>query len=75
MSIELWLTHIAAFAVLLIIPGPTIPTVISDSLARPRVPDFGGWNLGTYCQTTCIKTAAQNGTIRVTKRQRPHARL
>jgi threonine/homoserine/homoserine lactone efflux protein len=36
MSIELWLAFIAASAVLLIIPGPTILTVISYSMAHGR---------------------------------------
>jgi threonine/homoserine/homoserine lactone efflux protein len=36
MSIELWLTFVAASAVLLIIPGPTILTVISYSVAHGR---------------------------------------
>lgn len=36
MSIELWLAFVAASAVLLIIPGPTILTVISYSLAQGR---------------------------------------
>ena len=36
MSIELWLAFAAASAVLLIIPGPTILTVISYSVARGR---------------------------------------
>ncbi len=36
MPIELWLTFVAASAVLLVIPGPTILTVISYSLAQGR---------------------------------------
>ena len=36
MSIELWLAFVAASAVLLIIPGPTILTVISYSMAQGR---------------------------------------
>jgi len=36
MSIELWLAFAAASAVLLIIPGPTILTVISYSMAHGR---------------------------------------
>lgn len=36
MSIELWLAFVAASAVLLIIPGPTILTVISYSVAHGR---------------------------------------
>lgn len=36
MSIELWLTFVAASTVLLIIPGPTILTVISYSMAHGR---------------------------------------
>ena len=36
MSIELWFTFAAASAVLLIIPGPTILTVISYSIAHGR---------------------------------------
>ncbi len=36
MSIELWLAFVAASAVLLIIPGPTILTVISYAIARGR---------------------------------------
>src|SRR5213083_1583824 len=36
MPIELWLTFVAASAVLLIIPGPTILTVISYSMAHGR---------------------------------------
>ena len=36
MSIELWLAFVAASAVLLIIPGPTILTVISYSMAHGR---------------------------------------
>lgn len=36
MSIELWLAFVAASAVLLVIPGPTILTVISYSLAHGR---------------------------------------
>ena len=37
MSIELWLAFVAASAVLLIIPGPTILTVISYSMAHGRL--------------------------------------
>jgi len=36
MSIELWLAFVAASAVLLIIPGPTILTVISYSISHGR---------------------------------------
>ncbi|MEM9807737.1 MAG: LysE family translocator, partial [Cyanobacteria bacterium P01_D01_bin.56] len=36
MSIEIWLAFIAASVVLLIIPGPTILTVISYSLSHGR---------------------------------------
>jgi threonine/homoserine/homoserine lactone efflux protein len=36
MSIELWLAFVAASAVLLVIPGPTILTVISYSMAHGR---------------------------------------
>ena len=36
MSIELWLAFVAAPALLLIIPGPTILTVISYSMAQGR---------------------------------------
>jgi len=36
MSIELWLAFVAASAVLLIIPGPTILTVIGYSMAHGR---------------------------------------
>lgn len=36
MPIELWLTFVAASAVLLIIPGPTVLTVISYSMAHGR---------------------------------------
>jgi threonine/homoserine/homoserine lactone efflux protein len=36
MSIELWLAFVAASAILLIIPGPTILTVISYSLSHGR---------------------------------------
>ncbi len=36
MSIELWLAFVAASVILLIIPGPTILTVISYSLAHGR---------------------------------------
>jgi threonine/homoserine/homoserine lactone efflux protein len=36
MSLELWLAFVAASAVLLIIPGPTILTVMSYSLAHGR---------------------------------------
>ena len=36
MSIELWLAFVAASAILLVIPGPTILTVISYSLAHGR---------------------------------------
>lgn len=36
MSLELWLAFVAASAVLLIIPGPTILTVISYSVAHGR---------------------------------------
>jgi threonine/homoserine/homoserine lactone efflux protein len=34
MSLELWLAYVLASAVLLVIPGPTILTVISYSLAQ-----------------------------------------
>jgi len=34
--LELWLAFVAASAVLLVIPGPTILTVISDSIAQRR---------------------------------------
>ena len=36
MSIELWLSFVAASAVLLVIPGPTILTVISYAIAHGR---------------------------------------
>jgi threonine/homoserine/homoserine lactone efflux protein len=36
MSIELWLAFVAASAILLVIPGPTILTVISYSLSHGR---------------------------------------
>ena len=36
MSLELWLAFVAASAVLLIIPGPTILTVISYSISHGR---------------------------------------
>jgi threonine/homoserine/homoserine lactone efflux protein len=36
MSVELWLAFVAASAILLIIPGPTILTVISYSVAHGR---------------------------------------
>ncbi|TFH36825.1 MAG: LysE family translocator [Dehalococcoidia bacterium] len=36
MSIELWLAFVAASAVLLVIPGPTVLTVISYSIAHGR---------------------------------------
>ena len=36
MSIESWLAFVAASAVLLVIPGPTILTVISYSIAHGR---------------------------------------
>src|SRR5215467_10697337 len=36
MSIELWLAFVAASAVMLVIPGPTILTVISYSVAHGR---------------------------------------
>jgi threonine/homoserine/homoserine lactone efflux protein len=36
MSIELWLAFVAASAVLLVIPGPTILTVVSYSMAHGR---------------------------------------
>jgi threonine/homoserine/homoserine lactone efflux protein len=37
MSIELWLAFVAASAILLVIPGPTILTVISYSLTHGRL--------------------------------------
>lgn len=40
MSIELWLAFVAASAVLLVIPGPTVLTVISYSLAHGRHAHF-----------------------------------
>jgi threonine/homoserine/homoserine lactone efflux protein len=49
MSIELWLAYVAATAVLLIIPGPTILTVISYSMAhgqRARLPLIAAVALG-----------------------------
>ena len=49
MSIELWLAFVAASAVLLIIPGPTILTVISYSMAhgsRANVPLVAAVALG-----------------------------
>ena len=36
MPIELWLAFVAASVVLLIIPGPTVLTVISYSMAHGR---------------------------------------
>ncbi|MEJ0035112.1 MAG: LysE family translocator [Gammaproteobacteria bacterium] len=36
MSIEAWLAYVAATAILLVIPGPTILTVISYSMARGK---------------------------------------
>ena len=35
-ALETWLAYAAATAILLVIPGPTILTVISDSLTRGR---------------------------------------
>src|SRR5512138_906821 len=49
MSFELWLAFIAASAVLLIIPGPTVLTVISYSVAhggRVKVPLVAAVALG-----------------------------
>ena len=49
MSIELWIAFVAASAVLLVIPGPTILTVISYSMAhgrRARLPLIAGVALG-----------------------------
>ena len=49
MSIEAWLAYVAATAVLLIIPGPTILTVISYSMAqgkRARLPLVAAVALG-----------------------------
>jgi threonine/homoserine/homoserine lactone efflux protein len=49
MSIELWLAFVAASAVLLVIPGPTILTVISYSLShggRAKVPLVAAVALG-----------------------------
>jgi threonine/homoserine/homoserine lactone efflux protein len=49
MSIELWFAFVAASAVLLVIPGPTVLTVISYSLAhgrRARLPLVAGVALG-----------------------------
>lgn len=49
MSMQLWLAFVAASAVLLVIPGPTILTVISYSLAqgrRARLPLVLGVALG-----------------------------
>ena len=36
MSVQLWLAFVAASAVMLVIPGPTILTVISYSVAHGR---------------------------------------
>jgi threonine/homoserine/homoserine lactone efflux protein len=36
MSLELWLAFVAASAVMLVLPGPTILTVISYSIAHGR---------------------------------------
>ena len=49
MSIEHWLAFVTASAVLLVIPGPTILTVISYSMAhgrRARVPLVAAIALG-----------------------------
>lgn len=49
MSIELWLAFVAASAVLLVVPGPTILTVISYSVAhgqRANIPLVAGVALG-----------------------------
>src|SRR6186997_3355824 len=49
MPLELWLAFVAASAVLLVIPGPTILTVISYSLAhgrRAKVPLIAAVALG-----------------------------
>ena len=49
MSLELWFAFVAASAVLLVIPGPTVLTVISYSLAhgqRARFPLVAGVALG-----------------------------
>ena len=49
MSLELWLAYVLASAVLLVIPGPTILTVISYSLAqgpRARLPLVAAVALG-----------------------------
>ena len=36
MSLEAWLVYVAATAILLVIPGPTILTVISYSMAQGK---------------------------------------
>lgn len=36
MSLEIWLAYVAASAVVLVVPGPTILTVISYSIAHGR---------------------------------------
>ena len=49
MSIEIWLAYVAATAILLVIPGPTILTVISYSMAhgkRANVPLVAAVALG-----------------------------
>ncbi len=49
MSIEIWFAFVAASAVLLIIPGPTILTVISYSIADGRRAHAPLVAAGAYC--------------------------
>ena len=49
MSLEAWLAYVAATAILVVIPGPTILTVISYSVAqgkRARLPLIAAVTLG-----------------------------
>ncbi len=55
MSIELWLAFVAASAVVLIVPGPTVLTVVSYSMAQGRrasLPVVAGVALGDATAVT-----------------------
>jgi threonine/homoserine/homoserine lactone efflux protein len=68
MSIELWFAFVAASAVLLIIPGPTILTVISYSMAhgrRANVPLIAAVTLGD--STALVVSLLGLGALRVAR--------
>jgi threonine/homoserine/homoserine lactone efflux protein len=56
MSLEIWLAFVIAATIVLVIPGPTILLVISQSIAHGRravIPLVSGVTLGDFTAMTC----------------------